>query len=49
MPYEVKEENGKCKVVNSETGDVKAEHASCENAHRQVRLLSAIESESKEE
>lgn len=45
MPYKVEEHDGKCKVINTETGDVKAEHASCEDAHRQVRLLHAIEND----
>jgi hypothetical protein len=47
MPYKVEEkEGGGCKVVNSETGEVKAEHADCADAHRQVRLLEAIEHDS---
>jgi hypothetical protein len=44
MPYEVrKKDDGSCEVVNSQTGDVKAKHASCEDAERQVRLLHGIE------
>lgn len=44
MPYEVRKlEDGGCEVVNKDTGDVKAKHDDCENAHRQVRLLEAIE------
>jgi hypothetical protein len=45
MPYEVrKAENGDgYEVVNKDTGDVKAKHASKEDADEQVRLLEAIE------
>jgi hypothetical protein len=44
MPYEVKKlEEGGCEVVNSETHEVKAKHADCADAERQVRLLQAIE------
>ena len=43
MPYEVRKTEDGCEVVNKETGDVKAKHSDCEAAHRQVRLLEAIE------
>jgi hypothetical protein len=44
MPYEIKpvEGNG-FEVINSDTKDVKAKHATREDAERQVRLLNAIE------
>lgn len=46
MPYETRHlEDGGCEVVNKETGEVKAKHASCEDAARQVRLLHAIEND----
>jgi hypothetical protein len=44
MPYEIKHiENDGYEVVNKDTGDVKAHHATKEDAERQVRLLEAIE------
>jgi hypothetical protein len=44
MPYEVKAVNGDgYNVVNSETGEVKANHDTKEEAERQVRLLHMIE------
>jgi len=43
MPYEVRKVEDGCEVVNKDTGDVKAKHSDCEAAHRQVRLLEAIE------
>jgi hypothetical protein len=50
MPYEVKEkEGGGCEVINTETKEVKAEHTDCEDAHRQVRLLHAIEADKGED
>jgi hypothetical protein len=45
MPYEVKKTDDGCEVINTETHEVKAHHADCEDAHRQVRLLEAIEHE----
>lgn len=44
MPYEIrhKADNG-YEVINSDTKEVKAEHATKEDAERQVRLLNAIE------
>lgn len=44
MPYEIKPVDGDgFNVVNSETGEVKANHTSKENAERQVRLLHELE------
>lgn len=45
MPYEVKPaaSGDGFEVVNTKTGDVKARHATKEDADRQVRLLHAIE------
>jgi hypothetical protein len=43
MPYRVEKDGDGCKVVNTESGEVKAKHARCEDAERQVRLLHAIE------
>ena len=44
MPYEVrKNEDGSCDVINKETKEVKDHHGDCADAHRQVRLLEAIE------
>jgi len=44
MPYEVRKlDNGGCEVINSETKEVKDKHSDCADAHRQVRLLEAIE------
>jgi hypothetical protein len=43
MPYEVRKVEDGCEVINSETKEVKAHHTDCEDAHRQVRLLEAIE------
>jgi hypothetical protein len=45
MPYEVKGPNSdnKYEVVNKDTQEVKAKHATKEDADRQVRLLEAIE------
>lgn len=44
MPYEIRHVNGDgYEVINSETKDVKAKHATKEDAERQVRLLNAIE------
>lgn len=45
MPYKVEEKGDKYVVVNSETGDEKAEHDTREAAERQVRLLHEIEKE----
>lgn len=44
MPYEIRHVDGNgYEVINSETKDVKAKHATKEDAERQVRLLNAIE------
>jgi hypothetical protein len=45
MPYEVRkaEEGSGYEVINSDTREVKAKHASKEDAEKQVRLLEAIE------
>lgn len=45
MSYEVKKVEGeeKWEVVNKDTGDVKAEHSSKEDAEKQVRLLEGLE------
>lgn len=47
MPYEIKGPNsdGKYQVVNKDSGAVKAEHATKEDAERQVRLLHAVEND----
>lgn len=45
MPYEVKPNGDKFEVVNSDTGEVKAEHTTKEKAEAQVRLLHAIEND----
>lgn len=43
MPYKIEPRGDKFAVINEETGDVKAEHSTEEDAKRQVRLLTAIE------
>jgi hypothetical protein len=45
MPYEVrKAESGEgFEVVNKDTGDVKAKHATEEDAKKQVKLLEGLE------
>ncbi len=44
MPYEVRHKEGNgYEVVNKDTGEVKAKHATKEDADRQVRLLHAVE------
>lgn len=45
MPYEIKgpTSTGKYEVVNKDTGAVKAEHDTKEDAERQVRLLHEVE------
>jgi hypothetical protein len=44
MPYEIKHVEGNgYDVINSDTKEVKAHHATKEDAERQVRLLHAIE------
>lgn len=47
MPYKVEgpDGQGSYQVVNTETGDVKAHHATKEDAERQVRLLHEIEND----
>jgi len=47
MPYEIKgpTSDGKYQVVNKETGAVKAEKATKEDAERQIRLLHAVEND----
>jgi hypothetical protein len=44
MPYEIKPSNSGYDVVNKDTQEVKAHHATKEDAERQVRLLHAVES-----
>ena len=43
MPYEIKESDGKYQVVNTETGDVKAEHTDKQDAEDQIKLLHELE------
>jgi hypothetical protein len=45
MPYEVRpaSDGDGFEVVNKESGEVKAKHATKEDAERQVRLLEGIE------
>ena len=47
MPYEVKGPNssGKYEVINKDTGAIRAEKATKEDAERQVRLLHAVEND----
>ena len=47
MPYEIRGPNadGKYEVVNKDTGAVKAEKTTKEDAERQVRLLHAVEND----
>jgi len=45
MPYEIKPKGDKFEVINKDTGEVKAEHATHENAEKQVRLLHAMEND----
>ena len=46
MPYEIKAVSGNgYEVINSDTKEVKAKHATKEDAERQVRLLHAIEND----
>lgn len=46
MPYEIRQVQGNgYEVINKTTGDVKAKHATKEDAERQVRLLHAIEND----
>lgn len=46
MPYEIRPVTGDgYEVVNKNTGEVKAKHATKEDAERQVRLLHAIEND----
>lgn len=48
MPYEVVQEGENYKVINKDTGDVKATHSppdAQEKAERQVRLLNAVEND----
>lgn len=46
MPYEVRKVDGDgYEVINSETKEVKAKHASKEDADRQRRLLNAVEND----
>lgn len=49
MPYKVEEKDGDFCVVNTETGEVKAEHEVREDAERQVRLLNELEKEGEPE
>jgi hypothetical protein len=47
MPYEVRKAQGDgFEVVNTDTGDVKAHHATKDDADRQVKLLHMLEKES---
>lgn len=43
MPYKVEERDGSYCVINTDTNEVKAEHATKEDADRQVRLLESLE------
>ena len=43
MPYSIRKVSGGYKVVNTQTGDVKAAKTSLENAERQRRLLQGVE------
>ena len=45
MPYEIKKiPNSKFyKVINKETGSIKANHSTRNNAFKQVRLLNSLE------
>lgn len=43
VPYEVKKEGDEYVVVNKDTGETKAHHATKEEAEAQVRLLEGIE------
>jgi hypothetical protein len=45
MPYKIKENDGSFEVINEDTGEVKAKHATKEDAEKQVRLLHAIEND----
>lgn len=45
MPYTVKENGTDFEVVNTDSGEVKAKHATKEAAERQVKLLHQIEKE----
>ena len=45
MPYKVEEQDGKWVVVNTDTGEVRAEHDTQEQADRQVKLLHHVEHE----
>lgn len=45
MPYEVRKNGDKYEVINKDSGEVKASHATEVNAKRQVRLLEAIEND----
>ena len=43
MPYAIRRKGTRYQVVNSETGEVKAESTSRAKAERQIRLLRGIE------
>lgn len=48
MPYKIEQEGENFKVINADTGDVKAVHSppdAKEKAERQVRLLNAVEND----
>ncbi len=45
MPYKAEEREGSWCVVNTDTNEVKAKHATKEDADRQVRLLEELERE----
>ena len=48
MPYKVEQVGENFKVINADTGDVKATHSppdAKEKAERQVRLLNAVEND----
>lgn len=49
MPYKVEKKDSGCDVVNTETNEVKEHHEDCEAAHRQVRILEAIEHDTGED
>ena len=43
MPYKVEERGDEWVVINEDTDEVKAHHATKEEAEKQVRLLETIE------
>jgi hypothetical protein len=45
MPYKAEQQGDHWVVINTDTGDVKAKHATKEDAEGQVRLLHMLEKE----